>query len=240
MKRSALLAVFFQTVACTSTPAPAAPEPPATVLQGKPLSGPFASVSDWCKTLAADACEERKDVISPSMGKPLKTRSGVALEAVTAAYRSGSRQLGVTLLRRGAELFPLPPVIEYDPTDKAQHLASIFVFKQYDEEDPDLITLTHNVIHPSKASGVPAGAEDTDYLTDLCSVKQGKPIACVRVTTEVGRSWPGAADKEVAGAQTLLVIRGLRVESRLIQTGAPAPDLAARLLKNGNYVLQFP
>jgi hypothetical protein len=240
MKRTPLLAVFLQAVACSSTPAPATPEPPATVLQGKPLSGPLASVSEWCKTLAADACEERKDVISPSMGKPLKTRSGVALETVTTAYRAGPRQIGVTLLRRGAELFPLPPVIEYDPSDKAQHLASIFAFKQYGEEDPDLITITHNVIHPTKASGAPAGAEDTEYLSDLCSVKPGKPIACVRITTEVGRAWPGAADRELSAAQTPFLIRGLRFESRLLDTGAPAPDLTGKLLKNGTYMLQFP
>jgi hypothetical protein len=241
MKRLALLASSLAPLlACSSTPAPATPEAPAIVLEGKPLGGPFASVADWCKTLNADACEERKDIVLPAMGKPMTTRSGVALEVVTAAYRVGSRQAGVTLLKRGAELFPLPPVIEYDPTDKGQHIASIFVFKQYDEEDPDLITITHNVLRPSKASGVPAGAEDLEYLSDLCSVKQGKPIACVRVTTEVSRSWPGAKDEEVAGAQTLLMIRGLSFESRVIPTGAPAPDLTGKLLKNGNYTLKFP
>lgn len=241
MKRLVLLAVCLAHLgACSSTPAPTTPEAPATALEGKPLSGPFASVAAWCKTINAEACEERKDIVSPVMGKPLTTRSGVALETTTAAYRAGSRQVGVTLLRRGAELFPLPPIIEYDPTDKAQHLASIFVFKQYDQEDPDLITITHNVIHPSKASGVPAGTEDTEYLSDLCSVKQGKPIACVRVTTEVGRSWPGAKDTEVSAAQTLLMIRGLSFESRIIDTGAPAPELTGRLLKNGNYTLKFP
>jgi hypothetical protein len=240
MKRLVSLAPCLASlIGCSSTPTPAAPEPPPIVLEGKPLAGPFASVADWCKTLNADACEERKDIVLPAMGKPFTTRSGVALETVTAAYRAGSKQGGVTFLKRGAELFPLPPIIEYDPTDKGKHLASIFFFGQDGGEDPDLITITHNVLHTSKASGVPADAEDLEYLSDLCSVKRGKPIACVRVTTEVNRSWPGAKDGEVAGAQTLLMIRGLSFESRTIHR-APAPDLTSKLPKDSNYTLKFP
>lgn len=228
-------------IGCAATTPPStSPEAPAVVLQGKPLSGPFASVADWCKTVNADACEERKDIVSPVMGKPMKTRSGVALETTTAAYRTGSKQVGVTFLKRGAELYLLPPIIEYDPGDKQEHLASIFSFKQYDTEDPDLVTIVHNVTHPSKASDAPASAQEMGYLADLCLVKPGPPIACVRVTREAARFWPEGKASEMPGAQALLTIRGLRIENRVIESGKPSPDITGRVLKEGNYELKFP
>lgn len=238
---SVALTLMFGSFGCGgATPPPAAPEAARQVLEAKPLEGPYASVEAWCKKVGTPACEPRTDIVNPVMNKPFRTRSGVDLEVATAASSDGKVQRGFTLIKRGADLFPLPPVIEYDPNDGKRHFASIFQFAQDSDVDPDIFVVAHLVTHPSTAPGAKSDAEDSVRINDICSAKPGKPIACVRVTTEAARYWPDGKREEMPGAQTLLIIKGLTLDAQVIQTGPTAPDITAKVIKDGSYVLKFP
>jgi hypothetical protein len=226
--------------ACDATPPPKSPETAAKPLEGKAAAGPFASVEAWCKTLKATDCQARDDIVAHITLAPLTTRSGVKVEIVTAAWRDEATQRGVVLLKRGDELFALPPAIEYDPNDGKKHEATVASLQHFESEDASLVHVVTTATHPAKGAKRPDTTE-TREVHDLCTVEAGKPIRCARVVSGVVREWPDATQAEQSSASTVLLIEGLVMTIAIVVPRGPEGEaLVPQVIQPGEYALQFP
>lgn len=174
------LAVAALVAACDGQETPVTPaEPPPKPWKADALRGPFASVSDFCKTLKAPACEERTDVIT-SLGdvrKPIPTKDGV-LQLLTVASNDGKAQRAHLLLKRDADIFALPPVDEYDPRDGKRHVVQVRSLKQ----ESGLLVMTFQA-ELSYGNG-PTAHLEVHARQAYCRVAKDYPIACALFDTE--------------------------------------------------------
>ncbi len=237
-----LLALPLATIACgppsgagSAADAEKAPVP----LVATVLDGPFASTEEFCKKLNAGVCEERSDVVTLIGHDPLATKSGVSITALTMASRDKSAQRGHVLLKRGAELFALPPILEYNPDDGGKHEASVNFEPVFDDEPPYLVKITYMVWQLQKGGG-PSDTRDYFSGKDICSVAAGKPIACVRVKTTRALHNVDAKKGELPGVENVVTIKGLDVSTIVLDQGPPSKEFRSEILADGHYKQVFP
>jgi hypothetical protein len=158
------------------TPAEAPPKP----WKAEVLPGPFATVADFCKTLAAATCEERADLVIAigDSKKPLTTKDGSTLALVTIASSDGKTQRAHLLFKRNAELFALPPAQEYDPKDGKRRAVTVRSFA----EGQGLFVLTWGT-EVTSGDGDTTRQEMTARQAH-CRVAKDFPIACALFDTE--------------------------------------------------------
>jgi hypothetical protein len=211
-------------------------ETPPKPWKAEPLAGPFPSVADFCKTLAAPTCEERDDtaVAIGDSKKPLPTKDGGAVQLVTVTSSDGKMRRAHLLLKRGTELFALPPAQEYDPSDGKRRAVTVRSFA----EVRGLFVLSY---------GAEATSGDGDSIRQemsarqaLCQVAKDFPIACALFETE--RSVATGAGLTTVPEETAEVLVAPGDGGRVTVTAhsQSGPKALEGLAAPGEYRIAFP
>jgi hypothetical protein len=224
---------------CASEPPPPVTpaEPPPKPWEAQALAGPYAAVADFCKTLPPGACEERDDVILAigEVKKPQAAKDGTPVQVVTVASNDGKTQRAHLLIKRGTELFALPPAQAYDPKDGQRHLVAV---RSFSGESSGLFVLTHHA-ETSSGSGDSTRQEMTARQAH-CRIAKDAPVACALFDTE----------RSVATGQNLTTVTDQTAEVLVLPGGegrvrvTAHPQSGAEALKGlaapGEYRITFP
>lgn len=210
-------------------------EPPAKPWKADALQGPYSGVDGFCKATGAPACEERTDVILAvgDARKEIASKDG-PIQLLTVASNDGTTQRVHLLIRRGTEIFAMPPVYEYNPNDGARHIVAVRSFK----EDAGLFVLTYQ---SEKSSGAgDAARQEVHARQAYCRVVKDLPVACAVLDTEHGVNLKESLESVAEETAEVLVLP--QGQGRVSVTAHPRSGAAGmkHVAEPGEYKLTFP
>ena len=221
-----------------STASPADDGPAPTVLDGKPVAGPFASIDEFCGTLAADSCgpDEATSVVMLQSQFAQFTAASETHPLAAVAAQSGSSKTGHLLIQRGDGFWALPALGELAADANLDDDSISITRVTVPDGSPDLVLIGHARLTKQGAT------RDLTEKTLACRVDAAKPIACaeftaIRAITDDGANeglpYLEALFNPVTGSPGVF-------EVMIIDKENGAASFANEVLGEGRYRFAFP